>query len=609
MNIDVEELAQNITAQWIERCLRRGRRPREPSPVELATVAVLVTAIRAGPSGSSTTATRHDAQLLTGHQLRLIIERIDKQIDWYEDPKSLATLEHIPLQELYEKAETIQSSNEPLPCFEDALAECLVRWFRDDFFVWIDRKTEKCPVCHTTPLKLVSTPSPTDEERQGGAGRVELDLSVLMRTRVGRCGEFANLFTLFLRAVGLRAQYIWNKEDHVWNAYWSPAQERWIHVDSCEATRDQPLLYSKGWNKFMTYCLAFSCDGAMDVSKGYIQGEKWAEATSRRSMISESDLSKVLKAITARRRMGRSNETIRILEEEDAKMERWLNASDSLRGGESSLEARKSGNDDWKQSRGEAAVRVRSRYFSNLDGAKNSPVCMYTHPEGKEWLPLRTDTSASANHTESHIRHASTPALRVKIVTPLISIIQDISRHQCELSRTEQNLKCNREKLKKFEELTESLRSSMALTIGVAPVLESIRKERYSLEVKIEQDIRRLTEAWEEALNLFIRAIYQQFDKEIEVSRESLRQEARVLFNSFMHNGQTSISSSEANYSLKYPPETFRKHHRIDSDADDTLDSSDFANTVSRMQEQLDRQSEKIEFLLHQNKLLNTNFA
>lgn len=33
------------------------------------------------------------------------------------------------------------------------------------------------------------------------------DLRALMKSRRGRCGEFANLFTLFLRAIGLRARY------------------------------------------------------------------------------------------------------------------------------------------------------------------------------------------------------------------------------------------------------------------------------------------------------------------------------------------------------------------------------------------------------------------
>lgn len=64
-------------------------------------------------------------------------------------------------------------------------------------------------------------------------------------------------------------------------------------MDSCEAARDQPLLYSKGWGKSMSYCLAFSIEGAVDVSQGYIQTEKWAEAMKMRDLLSEAELEKV----------------------------------------------------------------------------------------------------------------------------------------------------------------------------------------------------------------------------------------------------------------------------------------------------------------------------
>jgi peptide-N4-(N-acetyl-beta-glucosaminyl)asparagine amidase len=72
-------------------------------------------------------------------------------------------MENIPLQELHDRAEHIQSSNSPLPCFEDALADVLVNWFRDDFFVWADRKTEKCPSCRG-PTEFRGSPTPTERE-------------------------------------------------------------------------------------------------------------------------------------------------------------------------------------------------------------------------------------------------------------------------------------------------------------------------------------------------------------------------------------------------------------------------------------------------------------
>lgn len=45
-------------------------------------------------------------------------------------------------------------------------------------------------------------------------------------------GEFAQLFYIFLLALGVEARYVWNSEDHVWTEYWSPTLQHWVHVDS-----------------------------------------------------------------------------------------------------------------------------------------------------------------------------------------------------------------------------------------------------------------------------------------------------------------------------------------------------------------------------------------
>ena len=280
-------------------------------------------------------------------------------------------LDVIPFDKLHERA----SADFPHLALQDGLAQALVEWAKRDFLRWVD--PVRCSVCGGE-TEIVGGDSPNSDERdEGGAGRVELyrcrssascrgrierfprytRLEKLLETRRGRCGEFAALFMLLLRALGLRARYIWNSEDHVWNEYYSDELRRWVHIDSCEGARDKHLLYDRGWGKKMKYCIAFGTDGAKDVTRAYVAD--WQAALARREQLWELPLQRALQAMTQARRSGRTRDGRRTLDKEDEDEERWLqdNASRSRQADKEELAGRTSGTKEWREQRSELGSR------------------------------------------------------------------------------------------------------------------------------------------------------------------------------------------------------------------------------------------------------------
>ncbi|XP_077404163.1 peptide-N(4)-(N-acetyl-beta-glucosaminyl)asparagine amidase [Vanacampus margaritifer] len=182
---------------------------------------------------------------------------------------------------------------------DDFLVLELLRWFKNDFFSWVN--CLRCSHCGG-PTQNTGALSPTTDDLHWGAQRVENHYcqscqlctrfprynnpEKLLTTRRGRCGEWANCFTLCCRALCLEARYIWDSTDHVWTEVYSVSQNRWLHCDSCENICDKPLLYEVGWGKKLSYVLAFSQDQVVDVTWRY--SCKHPEVLSRRTSVQEA---------------------------------------------------------------------------------------------------------------------------------------------------------------------------------------------------------------------------------------------------------------------------------------------------------------------------------
>ncbi|KAI7889474.1 uncharacterized protein EV154DRAFT_514343 [Mucor mucedo] len=288
-------------------------------------------------------------------------------------------LDIIPLQKLYEEAEIILEERDEKGSLEDHVVQRLLHWFKTDFFTWVDNAP--CDNCQNTQTKSVGTTQPNEVELSYGAGMVErylcLDCNTITRfpryndpgklleTRRGRCGEWANCFTLCCRAVGSEARIVYDTSDHVWTEVYSEYEQRWIHCDSCEEAWDKPLLYSVGWNKKLNYCTAFSAYEALDVTKRYTRN--WVDVLNRRNLIEESELALFLDRMTVKRQQHfdqpkRDELSARRLKEliqlnEDVKKVITEDAN---------LPGRQSGALIWRTSRGETSL-ITENYMADLE--------------------------------------------------------------------------------------------------------------------------------------------------------------------------------------------------------------------------------------------------
>lgn len=148
--------------------------------------------------------------------------------EWDKDPALLKECrDTIPFDDLRDDGGPYSEPKDRFLTTDVKFVQRLARYFKSSM-TWVNQPP--CVVCHSNEhMESKGTRGPvTDEEKEGGASRVEVyacrnadagcDGTVettfprynsprkLLQTRRGRCGEYANLFGLYCRSSGLETR-------------------------------------------------------------------------------------------------------------------------------------------------------------------------------------------------------------------------------------------------------------------------------------------------------------------------------------------------------------------------------------------------------------------
>ncbi|KAG8468231.1 hypothetical protein KFE25_013314 [Diacronema lutheri] len=281
----------------------------------------------------------------------------------------------------------------------DGLVRQLLAWFKFEFFRWVNQPP--CDACGGATRSVGSAP-PTADDLAGGAHRVELYACTrcgshvrfprynsarrLLVTRRGRCGEWANAFTLLCRALGVCARYVHDVTDHVWTEVWSARRNRWLHADPCENVLDGPLLYSVGWRKQLSHVLAFAPGEAVDVTNRYVTADGGAAALARRrATVTEAYLAARLALLDTERRAALPAAERRARDARRTPDAREL-AAPAVRAAPTAVEGRgrQTGSVEWRAARGELGDGGAAAGAGSGDGGE--PCAVPTVGPSHEWL-------------------------------------------------------------------------------------------------------------------------------------------------------------------------------------------------------------------------------